>query len=62
MMVMLHGVPRVLATAWDSAGRQLSVIGQAYANGSVATWLARSWPGLLICARCCCPRWLLGLD
>ena len=33
LTIMLRGVPRVLATAWDSANRQVAVIGQAQAAG-----------------------------
>jgi putative peptide zinc metalloprotease protein len=47
ILAMLQGVPRVLATAWDSAGRQMSVIGQAHTAGDIGGSVLA---GLHLCA------------
>src|SRR6185436_18070843 len=39
VMIMVRGVPRVLATAWDSGNQQVGVIAQAQAAGDGGTTL-----------------------
>jgi putative peptide zinc metalloprotease protein len=40
MLMLLRGMPRVLATAWDSGGQQLAAIGAAMASGETGAALS----------------------